>query len=469
MKWQRSLALSLSIASVALTLDYHSFPSSTLTQQKQKASRIVKRYMLDKNAPRLLSPLFEFPRFLNAGYDLYVKLTAFLPCADHMQKTFLLVNGVPGLSVAVSCDGYCIWNEGFGYANVEQLVPCTSDTVMRIASISKPLTAAIAACLVQTGKLQLDAPIQDYVPDFPKKKFGGKDVIITVRQLLNHTSGIRHYKMAKVKENQSAEYQSVELRDESEFFSNIHYDSVTDALEIFKYDELVAEPGSKFRYTTYGFTLLSAALEKAVRSSYSAQVTKFFEKLGMNHSYLDFNLPLIANRASYYYRDLNHKLNNVPEVDNSNKWAGGGLLSTAKDLLIFANAMLYSYYISEHSLADVVEKKPLLDPETIKTFWESKISDQKGHVYTLGWFRIDGTDENYGGLEDTWLRKGIYMHTGAGVGASSVLLIKPNQGCSNNTGTCVVILTNLHECSELVRLALEIAEIFESTTLGAVS
>ncbi|VDN29489.1 unnamed protein product [Gongylonema pulchrum] len=102
-------------------------------------------------------------------------------------------NGVPGLSIGVSRNGRCIWKEGFGYADVEQLVPCTSETVMRIASISKPVTAAIAARLVQDKKLALDAAVQEYVPDFPKKKYNGKDVVITIRQLLSHTSGIRHY------------------------------------------------------------------------------------------------------------------------------------------------------------------------------------------------------------------------------------------------------------------------------------
>lgn len=69
-------------------------------------------------------------------------------------------NGVPGLSIGVSRNGQCIWEQGYGYADVEHLVPCKSDTVMRIASISKPVTAAIAARLVQSGKLDLDASVQ---------------------------------------------------------------------------------------------------------------------------------------------------------------------------------------------------------------------------------------------------------------------------------------------------------------------
>lgn len=412
---------------------------------------------------------------------------------------------MPGLSIGVSRNGHCIWKEGFGYADVEQLVPCTSETVMRIASISKPVTAAIAARLVQNKKLDLDASVQDYVPEFPRKKYNGKDVVITVRQLLCHTSGIRHYKkpdevdvedlterlkkaaktlidddvenlLRKIQEKykekygrrESSWYRSVELKDHSEYFSNVHYESVSEALEIFKNDELVAEPGSKFHYTTHGFTLLSAVLEKAAGESYVSQITSLFKELGMNHSYLDFNHTLISGRARYYYRDSDHKLRNAPEVDNSCKWAGGGLLSTVTDLLIFANAMLYSYHATAQSSTKKEAPKPLLNAETLKTFWKGEISDQRGRVYALGWYKIDETDHEYGGLSDVWTRKGILMHTGAAVGASSVLLLKPDSGGFDANGICIAILTNLHECGELTHLACEVAEIFDSAISEAV-
>ncbi|MCP9265833.1 Serine beta-lactamase-like protein LACTB, mitochondrial [Dirofilaria immitis] len=225
------------------------------------------------------------------------------------------------------------------------------------------------------------------------------------------------------------------------------YKYVKDALEIFKNDELVAEPGCKFQYTTHGFTLLSAALEKAANKSYVDQITNLFRELGMNHSYLDFKLPLIANRARYYYRDVDHKLKNVPEVDNSSKWAGGGLLSTVTDLLIFANAMLYSYHAARQSSTENNEMKPLLNAETMKTFWKGEISDHRGHMYALGWYKIDGYDQKYGG-------------------ASSVLLIKPDHNFIGANGICVAILTNLHQCDELTQLAMEIVDIFGSATFA---
>ncbi|VDM46799.1 unnamed protein product [Toxocara canis] len=107
---------------------------------------------------------------------------------------FKVCSGAPGLSIGVSVNGRRVWADGFGLADVEQAVPCSAETVMRIASISKTITAAIAARLVQDGKLDLDANVQKYLPDYPKKEFEGKPVDITVRQLLCHTSGIRHYR-----------------------------------------------------------------------------------------------------------------------------------------------------------------------------------------------------------------------------------------------------------------------------------
>uniref|UniRef100_A0A915Q7H8 Beta-lactamase-related domain-containing protein n=1 Tax=Setaria digitata TaxID=48799 RepID=A0A915Q7H8_9BILA len=316
----------------------------------------------------------------------------------------------------------------------------------------------LIVCLLQ--------PVEPTVEDFVRelKKAAETKIDSNVKDLLNR---IKVKYKERYDKGSSSRYRSVELKDGSEFFSNIHYDCVNDAIEVFKHDGLVAEPGTKFQYTTHGFTLLSAALEKAANKSYVEQIENLFQELGMNHSYLDYNLPLITNRARYYYRDPLHKLKNVPEIDNSSKWAGGGLLSTVTDLLIFANAMLFSYHAAQQQSSSRESRiKPLLDGDTMKTFWKGEISDHLGHTYALGWYKIDGDDQKYGGLNDTWIRKGVFLHTGAAVGASSVLLIKPDRNISGADGICVAILTNLHECDELTQLAMDIVEIFGSITLS---
>ena len=105
----------------------------------------------------------------------------------------MLERGIPGAVVAVMKDGDLVWSEGMGYADVENDVPCMPDTPMRIASISKPLTAVALLQLWQKGLVDLDAPVQKYVPEFPAKEYKGEKVVVTTRQLLSHMAGIRHY------------------------------------------------------------------------------------------------------------------------------------------------------------------------------------------------------------------------------------------------------------------------------------
>ncbi|XP_069315323.1 serine beta-lactamase-like protein LACTB, mitochondrial isoform X2 [Eulemur rufifrons] len=113
--------------------------------------------------------------------------------------------GAPGIVVGVSVDGKEVWSEGLGYADVENRVPCTPETVMRIASISKSLTMVALAKLWEAGKLDLDIPVQHYVPEFPEKEYEGEKVSVTTRLLISHLSGIRHYEkdMKKVKEEKA--------------------------------------------------------------------------------------------------------------------------------------------------------------------------------------------------------------------------------------------------------------------------
>ena len=108
-------------------------------------------------------------------------------------QRMMLEQGIPGAQIAVSKNGCLVWSEGLGLADVENSVPCSPDSVMRIASISKPLTTVGLLQLWEKGLVDLDAPIQKYVPSFPEKKYDGEKVVITIRQLLAHLSGVRHY------------------------------------------------------------------------------------------------------------------------------------------------------------------------------------------------------------------------------------------------------------------------------------
>src|SRR5690606_21332151 len=125
----------------------------------------------------------------------------------------------PGIAVAVSMDGKLIWSEGFGFANLADSIPVDpARSLFRVGSISKTLTAAAIAVCVEKYEMDLDVPIQTYVPYFPQKRWP-----ITTEQVGRHIAGIRHY-------------------GGFEFLSNVQYHSVQEALGVFMHDTLLFEP-----------------------------------------------------------------------------------------------------------------------------------------------------------------------------------------------------------------------------------
>jgi CubicO group peptidase (beta-lactamase class C family) len=145
-------------------------------------------------------------------------------------------NSVPGVSAAIVENGKYEWSQGYGLADLENFVPATSRTLYRLASVSKPLTATATMQLWERGKLNLDAPVQKYCMAFPQKEWP-----ITTRQLLGHLGGIRHYR--------------TDSQDDPEVGNTKHFDDgIAAGLKFFANDPLVAKPGTKFNYSTQGFT-----------------------------------------------------------------------------------------------------------------------------------------------------------------------------------------------------------------------
>ncbi|TGV01640.1 serine hydrolase domain-containing protein [Flavivirga rizhaonensis] len=256
---------------------------------------------------------------------------------------------IPGIDIAVSIDDDIVWSEGFGFADIELQVPVSSGkTLFRIGSVSKPLTSTALGKLIENGKLSLDSTIQAYVSYFPKKKYP-----VTVKQIAGHIAGIRHYR-------------------NSEYTSAKKYSTVKSGLDIFKNDSLLFKPGTDYSYSSYGFNLLSAAIEGASGSSFlDFMKHEIFSKLNMNSTYADKNETIIRNRASFYQIDETNAIKNATYVDNSYKWAGGGFISTTHDLIKFGNAMIQEAFLSN---------------ETIKAFTKSqKLSNGKKTGYGIGW------------------------------------------------------------------------------------
>lgn len=255
---------------------------------------------------------------------------------------------IPGLSVSVGNAKGILWAEGFGFADLESRLPVSIHSRFRLGSVSKSLTSVALAKLVENGKLDLDVPIQRYVPDFPLKKFN-----IITRQLATHTSGIRHY------------------RDDDPLACPKKYRSVKEALSIFSNDSLLFQPGSTYQYSTYGYTLLSAVLEGASGKDYlSLMNTSVFSPLGMTDTGPDYSDSLVSNRVRFYELQ-NGKPVNAALVDNSYKWAGGGLVSTPVDLVKLGTGLMTYTMISKKTV------EVLFTPQLLST--------GKNTNYGLGW------------------------------------------------------------------------------------
>src|SRR6266478_4685706 len=236
---------------------------------------------------------------------------------EQAVTTEMARNTIPAVTVAVGDSAGLRWSNGYGMADLENLVPATALTAIRLGSISKPITAAAVMQLVEKDRMQLDAPIQRYVPSFPQKQWP-----VTIRQLLGHLGGIRHYAGSQ------------------ELDSTRHYSDLTEPLKIFAADPLLFEPGTKYSYTSYGFNLLGAAVESVAGVKFTDYLRdNIFARAGMTHSGPDDLYAIIPHRARGYRLSASKQLENCALADTSNKIPGGGMIATADDLVSFALAL----------------------------------------------------------------------------------------------------------------------------------
>ena len=308
--------------------------------------------------------------------------------ATEIATQFLKEQQIPGMSISVSHKGEIIWSEGFGFSDVKtakKVIPNT--TQFRVASISKTLTAIAMAKLVDDEKLNFNASLYDYVPDFPKKKYD-----FTVKQIAGHIAGIRHY-------------------NGSEFLMNKKM-SIVEGLDIFKNDTLLFKPGTNYRYSTYGWNLLSVVVQNASGEDYINYMSNaVFSPLKMHQTSLGFSDKEIPNRTSFYVKQ-NGKIVVAPKVSNEFKAAGGGFVSTTEDLILFGNEFISPTIASKKVIAEMVT--PLQTSKGKKTNYGIGIGVVK--------------------LKNNTVR---YAHSGGGMGATAFLLIYPEKEI------VISILTNL--------------------------
>jgi CubicO group peptidase (beta-lactamase class C family)/tetratricopeptide (TPR) repeat protein len=238
----------------------------------------------------------------------------------------MALDKVPGLSVGF-VKGDEIWAKGFGFADLENKLPAKAESMYRLASVAKPMTAAAVLQLAERGKIDLDAEIQTYVPYFPKKNFP-----VTARQLLGHLGGISHYK------NYDAEGHFKDAK------------TTRESIAVFENFELVADPGTRFNYSSYGYNLLGAMIEGASGTSYGEYMREnVWRPLGMENIRLDNPRELIPNRVRGY-EFVAGQIRNSEFVDISSRFAAGGTRATVVDLLKFGKGVGDGKILSKASL-----------------------------------------------------------------------------------------------------------------------
>jgi len=333
---------------------------------------------------------------------------------EKAASSFMAANSVPGISVAVVQDGELVWSAGFGMADLENFVPATPSTLFRLGSISKPITATAILQLSERGKLDLDAEVQKYCPAFPKKEWP-----ITTRELLGHLGGIRHYNpdgMGDIPDDSAK-----------------HFASMEESLQIFASDPLVAKPGTKFHYSTYGYTVLGCVLEGAASEKYVDYVKeKVFEPAGMAETQADNFFAVVQHRTRWYHKDKSGVVQNAGVLDSSYKIPGGGLISSADDMARFEIAIMTN---------------KLLKPTTRDLMWTpQKAADGSQNGYALGW----GTQKKYG--------LALVEHTGGQQGTSTSIILVPERRAG------IVVLANMDNIdsaalsTEILKIVLELKD-----------
>lgn len=312
-----------------------------------------------------------------------------------------IVDGsMPSAAVAVAQHGKIIWEEGFGWANREKMIPATPDTMYSLASMSKPLTATALMTLVQAGKIDLDKPINDYLGDAKIKARIGNVNDATVRRVANHSSGLPFH---------------VQF-----FFSNQPYQRPSSDETILRYGNLVTIPGEHYQYSNLGYGILGYTLARVSGESYADFMRQaVFLKLGMMHTSVDIGPGLEQYQAIRY----DDKGAPIPYYVTDHPGASE-IYSSAHDMVRFGMFQLKDHLAGQEKILTDASIDALHQPTM-------KISDHEG--YGIGWIVSDRPD----GYHEV-------SHTGGMPGVSTILALVPSQDIA------VVVLTNSYQWANSV-------------------
>lgn len=308
----------------------------------------------------------------------------------------------PSYVVAVVQQGKVVYAKGFGLANLEDNVEATSSTVYRIGSITKQFTATMIMQLVQEGKLKVDDPFESILTDMPSAWSK-----VTVKNLLNHTSGIKSY---------------TEIKD---LFDGpaMKPTSPDGIIKVVEKEPMDFAPGNKWHYNNTGYELLGMIIEKLDKRSYAESLrARILTPVGMDHTYFVSESQVVPHRAQgYSWNKTNFEHAHYLNMDWP--YAAGSIESTVLDLAKWDEA-LYGEKILSH--------------KTLEQMWTAtNLADGTTQKYGFGW-ELDSANGSP-----------IVQHGGGIHGFTTFIRRSPTVGIT------VIVLTNSDGASKPAELATE--------------
>lgn len=324
-------------------------------------------------------------------------------------------------SVVISKSGKTVLSGNYGFSNIEKREKITDQSQFPIASVTKTFTSTAILQLQQKGKLNINQPVQKYLPDFPYPN-------ITIKHLLNNTSGL------------AQEYTLFDTIIKEQPRKIISNQDIIPTFIRFK-TPLSFSPGSKWEYNNMNFCLAGLIVEKVSGISYAAYLEKnIFKPAKMKNSFVpaDRKIKSLNQVELYTYPNLystdwvNTKAvqENFLIVEKSNFYGNGGIVSTASDLQKYQNALFNYQILEKKELEEALTATKLNDGKTV-----SYTIDGKEISYGLGWGMY--TDESEGK---------IVFHDGLITGLTSILLYNVTKNQSiillSNSGSSIFPISN---------------------------
>lgn len=336
--------------------------------------------------------------------------------SDKLLAALIETNGVAGMGGAIWRDGKVVWTGSAGHRDVEKGLRVDRDTIFRLASVSKLITATAAARLKQDNAFDVDAPVESLLPYLSRQW-----APLTTRQLAAHTSGLPHY-------------QAIDLNRGSTRFA-----TAREAVGVFRDRELLSVPGAQYRYSSWGYTLLSAVIEQRAGVPFLDYVaTRITPGLAIGADATDGS-NAAASRA---YAFVEGKARPAAAHDFSYTWGGGGFGATPQALVEFGGRVMRGEIVSPATFSWMMMPAKLADGSVVK---------DADYAVGFGW--RTGTDVD---------GERIAHHAGVTVGARSALVLWPERFFG------VSLLSNTQWTSSIEQTAMMLAAPFRPAPSGLV-